>query len=127
MNVRYNKSTNLKLLEETDMRVSEYVCGAVRQFSLWFAKGTLGYPLLKDIDYTGEILKEESSFVEQAFAIFMNNLEVDEEGNVLNYKHCENRAAQYIRNYFDGNYIVEPAFEAWETELQPVSKESYVK
>ena len=60
------------------MKVSKYVCGAVRQFSLWFAKGSLGYPLLNGIDYTGEILKEESSFAEQAYAIFMNNLEIDE-------------------------------------------------
>ena len=37
----------------------------VRQFSFWFAHGTLGYPLLEGIDYIGEILKEESSFAEQ--------------------------------------------------------------
>lgn len=109
------------------MKVSKFVCGAVRQFSLYFAKGTLGYPLLKGIDYTGEVLKEESSFAEQTFAIFMNNLEVDEEGNVLNYKYCENRAAQYIRGYFDDSYSVEPAFEQWEIELQSVSKEFYAK
>ena len=34
------------------MKLSKYVCGAVRQFSLWFAKGSLGYPLLNGIDYT---------------------------------------------------------------------------
>ena len=107
------------------MKLSQYVCGAVRQFSMWFAKGTLGYPLLEGIDYTGEVLKEESSFAEQAFAIFMNNLEVDAEGNVLNYKYCENRAAQYIREYFDNNYKADPPFADWEVELHPVSKESY--
>ena len=107
------------------MKLSQYVCGAVRQFSMWFAKGTLGYPLLEGIDYTGEVLKEESSFAEQAFAIFMNNLEIDAEGNVLNYKYCENRAAQYIREYFDNNYKADPPFEFWEVELYPVSKESY--
>lgn len=106
------------------MKVNKHICGAVRQFSLYFAKGTLGHPLLKVIDYIEE-LKEESSFAEQAFAIFMNNLEVDEDGNVLNYKYCENRAAQYIRRYFDSSYTVEPPFENWEIELQPVSKESY--
>ncbi len=47
------------------MKLSKYVCGAVRQFSLWFAKGSLGYPLLDGIDYTGEILKEESSFADK--------------------------------------------------------------
>lgn len=109
------------------MKVSKYVCGAVRQFALWFAKGTLGYPLLDGIDYTGEILKEESSFAEQAFAVFMNNLKVDRDGNVLNYKYCEYRAAQYIRKFFDSGYTVEPLFEAWEMELHPVSKEFYAK
>ena len=109
------------------MKASKYICGAVRQFSLYFAKGTLGYPLLKGIDYTGEVLKEESSFAEQTFAIFMNNLEIDETGNVLNYKYCENRAAQYIRDYFDSEYKVEPPFESWEIELHPVSKDFYAK
>lgn len=52
--------------------------------------------MLKGIDYTGEILKNESSFAEQTFAIFMNNPEIDEKGNVLNYKYCENRAAQVL-------------------------------
>ena len=109
------------------MKLSIHVSGAVRQFSYWFAHGTLGYPLLEGIDYTGEVLREESSFAEQAFAIFMNNLEVDENGNVLNYKYCENRAAQFIRSYFDSEYKVTPAFEYWETELYPVSKNAYSK
>lgn len=107
------------------MKVSIHICEAVRQFALYFAKGTPGHPLLKSIDYTGEILKEESSFAEQAFAIFMNNLEDDEAGNVVNYKDCENRTAQYIRRYFDSSYTVEPPFEKWKIELHPVSKESY--
>ncbi len=114
-------------LEERIMKLSIHVSGAVRQFSYWFAHGTLGYPLLEGIDYIGEVLREESSFAEQAFAIFMNNLEVDENGNVLNYKHCENRAAQFIRSYFDSEYKVSPAFEYWETELHPVSKDAYSK
>ncbi|MBD5529805.1 MAG: hypothetical protein HDR02_15600 [Lachnospiraceae bacterium] len=109
------------------MRVSTYVSGAVRQFSYWFAHGTLDYPLLEGIKYTGEILQEESSFAEQAYAIFMNNLELDEDGSVLNYKYCEHRAAQYIRNYFDSDYKVEPPFDFWETELYAVSKDSYQK
>ncbi|WP_410497043.1 hypothetical protein QTL86_09240 [Cellulosilyticum sp. ST5] len=107
------------------MKVSIYVRGAVRQFSFWFVHGTLGYPLLEGIDYTGEIMKEESSFAEQAFAIFMNNLELDDDGCVINYKYCENRAAQYIRSYFDSSYKATPPFEIWEGELHPVSKKSY--
>lgn len=99
------------------MKVSPYVSGAVRQFAYWFAHGTLGYPLLEGIDYLDDTLKEESSFAEQAFAIFMNNLELDEDGSVTNYKYCERRAAQSIRRYFDPAYTVEPPFEFWELEL----------
>lgn len=110
-----------------EMKVSTYVSGAVRQFSYWFAHGTLGYPLLEGIDYTGEVLREESSFAEQAFAIFMNDLELDEDGSVLNYKYCEHRAAQFIRRYFDAAYQVEPPFADWELEFHPVSRGSYQK
>lgn len=109
------------------MKISPYVSGAVRQFAHWFAHGTLGYPLLEGIEYIGEIMKEESSFVEQTFAIFMNNLEIADDGNVINYKHCERRAAQYIRSYFDSVYKVDPPFEYWETELYAVSKEFYTE
>lgn len=107
------------------MKVSPYVSGAVRQFSYWFAHGTLGYPLLEGIPYVGDILLEESSFAEQAFAVFMNNLELDEDGAVTNYKESERRAAQYIRAYFDPAYAVTPPFEDWEVELHPVSKDGY--
>ncbi len=57
----------------------------------------------------------------------MNNLETDENGNVLNYKYSEKRAAQYIRSYFDQDFTVVPPFESWEVALHPVSKESYTK
>lgn len=101
------------------MKVDKYVKGAVRQFSYWFAHGTIGSGLLDGIDYTCS-LTEESSFAEQAYIIFMNNLEYDDTG-VTNYKHAELRAAQYVWSYFDPQYIVEPPFEAWETEGGPVS------
>lgn len=99
------------------MKVQPCVSGAVRQFAYWFAHGTLGCPLLEGIDYLDGTLKEESSFAEMAFAIFMNNLELDGEGRVVNYKYCERRAAQYIRLYFDPAYEVEPPFAFWELEL----------
>ena len=112
-----------KELIDEKIKISSHVSGAVRQFAMSFARGDL----VKDIDYTGDVLKEESSFAEQAFAIFMNNLEMDGTGNILNYKHCENRAAQYIRGYFDREYTIEPPFESWEVELFPVSEEYYNK
>lgn len=69
---------------EMIMRVDKYVKGAVRQFAYWFAHGTIGSGLLNGIDYVSD-LQEESSFAEQAFVVFMNNLEYDETG-VTNYK-----------------------------------------
>ena len=40
-----------------------------------------------------------------------------EDGSVVNYKYCENRAAQYIRRYFDRNYEIVPPIEPWEYDL----------
>ena len=106
-----------------NMKVDRYVKGAVRQFAYWFAHGTIGSGLLNGIDYTGG-LQEESSFAEQAFIIFMNNLEYDGTG-VTNYKQAEYRAAQYIRSYYDSSYAVEPPFETWEIEGDPVSSSGW--
>lgn len=105
------------------MKVDKYVKGAVIQFAYWFAHGTIGAGLLNGIDYAGE-LQEESSFAEQAFIIFMNNLEYDGTG-VKNYKQAEYRAAQYIRSYYDSSYTVEPPFEPWEMEGNPVSSSGW--
>lgn len=82
---------------------------------------------MKEIDYLGENMREEPSYVEQAFAVFLNNLEFDAEENTLNYLYSENRVAQYIRQYYDSNYMVETPFEPWELELNTVSKVAYNK
>lgn len=55
----------------------------------------------------------------------MNNLDVDDEGSVTNYKYCVLKAAQYIKSYFDVNYKIVPQLEGWEVERYPVSKEHY--
>ena len=78
------------------MKLSHSVSGAIRQFSYWIANGTVGYPLLEGIDYFDEF-KESPSLLEIVYAIFINNLEVDENGEVLNVKYAEQRAAQYIK------------------------------
>lgn len=101
------------------MKVSNSLSGAIRKFSYWVAHGTVGYPLLEGIDYIAD-MKEESSFIESAYAIFINNIEMDENGKVLNYKYAEHRAAQSIRSYFDPTYKVEPPFELWEGELYEI-------
>ena len=62
------------------MKLSHSVSGAVRQFSYWIANGTVGHPLLQGIDYFDEF-KENPSLLETVYAIFINNLEIDENGN----------------------------------------------
>lgn len=96
-------------------KLSESVSGAIRQFSFWVANGSLGYPLLKDVDYRS-ILTEEPSALEMTYAIFANVLEMNDKGEVTNAKVAEKRAAQYILGYMTGT-PVEPPFEDWEIEL----------
>lgn len=96
-------------------RLSHDVRHAIRLFSFWIANRTVGRPLLDGHDYG--CVFEEPSALEQAYAIFANVLEVDDEGGVCNAKAAELRAAQYIRRYVDAGYVVEPPFEEWEVAL----------
>jgi hypothetical protein len=63
------------------------------------------------------IIFDEPGAFEQAFAIFANVVEMDENGNLLNSKYAEKRAAQYLRSYLDPSYKVDPPFEDWEVNL----------
>jgi|ERR1041385_1910789 hypothetical protein len=96
-------------------RLSKSVSHAIRQFSFWIANRSAGHPLLEGIDYSS--IFEEPSALEQTYAIFANTLELDDRGVVLNEKHAEKRAAQFIRSYVQQGYVVEPPFEDWETTL----------
>lgn len=99
------------------MKVSHSVSGAVRQFSYWIANGTVGYPLLEGVDYI-EAFRESPSLLETAYAVFMNNLEMDGDGRVLNAKYAEKRAAQYIKQWCVEGYTADPLFDGTgETEL----------
>jgi hypothetical protein len=57
------------------------------------------------------------SAIEQAYAIFANVLELDENGNVLNAKHAQKRATDYLRLFFDPTFKVNPPYEDWELTL----------
>jgi hypothetical protein len=84
------------------------------------ANGTVGLPLLDGVGYS--CIFSEPSALEQAYAIFINVLEIDDEGMVLNAKYAEKRAAQSILQYVTGK-SVEPPLEDWETCLHdPPSK-----
>lgn len=96
-------------------KLSHSTSGAIRLFSFWLANRTAGQPLLDEIDYS--CIFEEPSALELTYAIFLNVLELDAEGQVINAKHAERRAAQWIRSYVDSKYRVEPPFEDWEVAL----------
>ena len=96
------------------MKLSKSFSRVLRTFAYFMASGT--HYQLKDIDYL-KLYGEEPSAIEQAFAIFMNVLELDENGEVLNAKHAEKRTVDYIRSYCDPNFKVKPPYKDWELEL----------
>ena len=82
--------------------------------------------LLEGINYL-ELYGEEPSAIEQAFAIFANVIELDENGEVLNSRYAQKRATDYIRSYCDPAFEVEPPYQDWELELHlPPSLEDKV-
>lgn len=89
------------------------ISGAVRKFSYWVANGTIDSPNTNHIDYNG-LLRNEPSALEMVYAIFINNLKFDRDGNVINAKDAESRAGLYVRNYFGGE---NNKLEDWEMEL----------
>lgn len=80
---------------------------AIHEFGFWYANGSLGYPLLEGIDYL-RILIGHPSQVQSAFAVFAYTLRLDDEGNAVNAKEAEFRAAQFIREFCDPNYQADP-------------------
>jgi hypothetical protein len=106
-------------------KLSHGFSGAIRTFSYWVAAGSLGHPLLDDIDYRA-VMQREPSLMERAYAIFANVIELDTNGHPINAKWAEHRAAQYVRGYCDQAYVVEPPFEEWEQVLYdpPPAKDS---
>ncbi|MQY50003.1 hypothetical protein GAO09_28650 [Rhizobiales bacterium RZME27] len=86
---------------------------AIAQFSLWVANGSVGHPILENVDYS-EVLQEPSA-MERLYFIFTNCLELDEEGAPTNARHAEERAAQWLRQYCERDHVIDP----------PLSDEEY--
>ncbi|HMI62149.1 MAG TPA: hypothetical protein VK518_14615, partial [Puia sp.] len=72
--------------------------------------------MLEGIDYLS-LYGEEPSAIEQVYAIFVNVIQLDEKGTVLNAQYAQKRATDYLRAYCDPTYKVIPAYEDWETAL----------
>lgn len=72
--------------------------------------------MLKGIDYLS-LYGQEPSAIEQVYAIFVNVIELDEKGTVLNAQYAQKRAIDYLLAYCDPTYEVTPAYEDWETAL----------
>lgn len=91
--------------------LSNSFSGALRTFAYFMASGT--HYNLEGIDYLS-LYGNEPSAIEQAFAIYTNVIQLDENGQVLNAKHAEKRATDYLRAYYDPSFEVKPAYEDWE-------------
>ena len=112
----FKKSQKESARQVHPLKLSHAFSGALRTFSFWMANGSVGLPLLDGIDYRQALL-ESPSLMEEAYAIFANVIEFSEDGEPINAKYAEYRAAQCIRRWCDSTYVVNPPFEGWEVEL----------
>ena len=94
--------------------LSQSFSGALRSFAYFMASGT--HFNLEGIDYIS-LYGNEPSAIEQMFAIYANNIKIDEKGQVTNAKYAEKRATDYLKSYCNPEYIVTPAYEDWELVL----------
>jgi hypothetical protein len=90
--------------------------GALRTFAYFMASGT--HYMLEGVDYL-PLYGTAPSAIEQAYAIFANVLEIDDNGQVLNAQRAQKRATDYLRYYCDPTFTVEPPFQDWELALHP--------
>lgn len=95
-------------------RLSNSFNHSFRTFVYFMASGT--HYMLKGINYIS-LYGNEPSAIEQAFAIYINVIELDENGNILNDEYAQKRATDYLRSYCDPNYKVLPEYEDWEVAL----------
>jgi hypothetical protein len=72
--------------------------------------------MLEGVDYL-DLYGSEPSAIEMVYAIFANVIELNENGNVLNFTYAQKRATDYLRSYCDPTFKVSPPFEDWEIEL----------
>ena len=96
------------------MKLSNDFSGALRKFAYFMASGS--HYMLEDVEYL-DLYGSEPSAIEMVFAIFVNVMELDEEGNVLNFTYAQRRATDYLKSYCDQSFKVSPPYKDWEMEL----------
>lgn len=112
MRTEENKKSTIKL--------SNDFSGALRTFAYFMASGS--HHMLKEVDYIA-LYGEEPSAIEMTFAIFANVIELDKDGNVMNFTYAQKRATDYLRSYCDKRFEITPPFEDWEVLLhEPPSR-----
>jgi hypothetical protein len=95
-------------------KLSPSFSGALRTFAYFLSSGT--HYMLKGVDYLSLYGKQPSA-IEQAYAIFVNVIELDDHGTVVNAQYAQKRATDYLRAYCDPTFKVTPAYADWETAL----------
>ena len=101
-------------IRDKPIKLSHEFSGALRTFAYFLASGT--HSMLEDVDYV-DLYGQEPSAIEMTFAIFVNVLELDPQGRVLNFDHAQRRATDYLRSYCVPDYKVAPPFEDWVVAL----------
>ncbi len=103
------------------MKLSSDFKHHIRLFTYHFHNGTLLLLVpnsqLDQVDDYRETLLFEATDMEMIMAIYMNNIKMDENGKVVNHQHAMNRATEWIKQACLHNYVAQPEFEDWETEL----------
>ena len=102
------------------MKISEDIKGAVSGFIIDLCKG-----LMEDERWDWDLEECDWEYYKKCFAdpgilrttiaVFMNNLEIDENGTVSNYEDASFRGFQYFRRCCDKNYELNN-FTDWELE-----------
>lgn len=94
--------------------VSHSLSGAVRTFTYFMASGT--HYMLEGIDYLS-LYGEEPSAIELCYAIFMNVIELDKDGYVINFEYAQKRATDSIREFCDPSFKVVKPWQDGEQDL----------
>lgn len=102
--------------EDEGSPVPTGIRGAFSWFAQWVAHGSVGHPMLDGIDYS-DVLRDGSA-MEQVFAVFGNVLRIGPDGEPINFREAERRAATCLYKYCKHGELPpgERPLEDWEYE-----------